>query len=462
MENTKAAKGFLIDRVAAGSPAASAGVRAGWRLLRIDNREFADIIDYKILEADANLRLLLLTDQGRLRRVAIHKLADKALGLGFASPVIDRIQRCRNRCLFCFIDQNPPGLRPSLGLKDDDYRLSFLYGNFITLNRLSDHELRRIVRLQLSPLYVSVHATNPELRRRIFGTDSALSGLRNLKYLVEKGIRVHAQVVLCPGYNTGAELRRTIEDLHHMGPNLSDVALVPVGLTAHRAGLPSLQRFEKRSARLLLEEVHRWQERFLQTRNSRFVFAADEFYILAGKSVPAAGAYEGYPQLENGVGLTRLFLEEVETIRKQGLKTLNNKLRVTLIGAPAAKNQLETLVGVLSQTEGLSIETIIAVNRFFGEEVTVTGLLTASDVIAALEGKERGDVVFIPQVMLKEGSDIFLDNLRKTDLEKALGVPVAVASGPLDLAQKIRALGNVEGQGLIAPLCYEESMHCDK
>ncbi len=429
--------GHLVERVTSGSPAEAAGIKAGWRLLRIDNQTIGDIIDYKIFEADEELRLLMMNDQGTLRRIKIKKPAATPLGMQFDPPTISRLQRCRNRCIFCFIEQNPRGLRAPLYIKDDDYRLSFLYGNFITLNRLTDSEIARIIRLQLSPLYVSVQTTNPELRRVMFNSKHADRGTNNLKRLVKAGIRFHAQIVLCPGYNTGAEMERTIKELDLMGTNILSVALVPVGLTGYRSCLPQLQRFDSCGAEKLIERVNNMQKGFLQTRGSRFVFAADEFYNLAGLPLPAGNAYEDFPQLENGVGLARQFMDELEEIENWQLKALPGNLSATVVSGLAAEPQLKKLVAVFEQIKKLTVNPLLVKNLFFGEQITVSGLLTGSDLLAALEGKEPGDVVYIPAVLLKENSSLFLDDLALSDLEHVLQVPVCPVSGPLELIKNI-------------------------
>lgn len=432
--------GCLVESVAGGSPAEAAGIRAGWRLLRIDNRELGDIIDYKIAEADTRLVLLFLTDRGTLRRIRIKKGAAVSLGLGFNPPTIKTLQCCRNNCIFCFIDQNPPGLRAPLYIKDDDYRLSFLYGNFITLNHLAESDFKRIVKLQLSPVYVSVQSTNPLLRKKMFRSKEADRGRVILNKLVNAGIRVHAQVVLCPGYNTGKEMLRTLEDLHLMGPNLLSVALVPAGLTAFRSRLTPLQRFGEKDALDLLEQLDSLQNRFLHERKSRFVYAADEIYNLAGIDVPPCSYYEHFPQLENGVGLARQFLDQLKVVEEKAINKLPAAARVTILSGLAAKNQIEKLAEVLSQIKNLTVETVYAKNAFFGNDVTVSGLLTGRDVVAALEGISAGSVVFIPRVMLRDKSALFLDDTTVADIETMLEIKILAATGPVDLLEKIEEL----------------------
>ena len=409
----KESEGYLVRRVTAGSPTAAAGITAGARLLRMDNRAVKDIIQYKIMEADEQVTLLLRDPDGHLRRLTIRKETTTPLGLQFEPPTMAPVLRCQNRCLFCFVNQNPRGVRPSLYLKDDDYRLSFLYGNFITLNNLEEADLRRITRLQLSPLYISVHATDPQVRRRLFGTARADRGLRNLRALTAAGIRVHLQVVLCPGYNTGAVLKKTIADLYRLGPAVLSIALVPVGLTAHRPpAAPPLRRLTPAEAGALVKKVRRYQQIFLHARGSRLIYLADEIYNLAGKPFPKTEAYEGFPQLENGVGLARQFLDELDTLPQPPLKQpLPLPYRATLATGREAAPLLRRLAGRFNAVFNLRLEVAVVENRFFGPPVTVAGLLSGSDLAAALSGKDLGETVFISSALLKEGSGLFLDDM---------------------------------------------------
>lgn len=432
--------GHLIENVSSGSPAATAGIKPGWKLYRIDNQPIGDIIDYKIMESGDSLRLLLQDKQGVFHRLKIEKSLDSNLGLHFSPPTISSLQNCGNNCIFCFVDQNPAGMRQALYIKDDDYRLSFLFGNFITLNRLTEPELERIIRLQLSPLYVSVHTTNPVLRQIMFGTKKAKKGLLNLKKLVTAGIRIHAQVVLCPGFNTGIEMDRTIKDLGQMGPNLSSVALVPVGLTGHRSGLERLRQFEPEEAKELVEKIKTTQLAFLSEKGSRFVFLADEFYNLAGYEVPKDKEYEGYPQLENGVGLTRLFLEELAKIKKQLPDRLKTSTKITIATGCAAESIMKQLAITLTEIDNLTVNLKIIDNKFFGDQVTVSGLLTGRDLLAALAGEDLGDAVFISQALLKDQSQNFLDDLDINEIKKVLALPVHAVSGPLELLSMIREI----------------------
>ncbi len=430
-------QGHLIEAVVNGSPASRAGIKPGWKLLRIDNQNIADVLDYRIMTADERLLMLFETEQGYLRRVKLTLPGGASPGLVFTSPALAPLQRCTNRCLFCFVDQNPAGMRESLYVKDEDYRLSFLHGNFITLNRLTEAELKRIIRLQLSPLYISVHTTNPKLRRVLFRNRHAERGIINLKKLVKNGIKVHTQVVLCPGLNTGKELEKTLEDLNNMGKNILTVALVPVGLTEHRDNLTKLKKFNSPEAKEIVETIEAKQRIYLKERKSRFVFLADEFYNLAGLPYPQEISYEGYPQLENGVGLARLFLDEMDRSVDNIPSVLRQPLKITIITGISAFPLLKEFAGKLQNTKGLNINLIAAENHHFGSTVTVSGLLTGGDILTSLQGKDAGDVVFIPKAMLKDNSELFLDNLSVCELEESLNARIIAVSGPAELISEI-------------------------
>ncbi len=429
--------GPKIENVSEGSPASKAGLRPGWKLVRIDNQPVGDIIDFRIMESDHELKILVLTDQGILRRVKIKKPVNEPLGLTFNPPTITKMQHCGNKCIFCFVDQNPPGMRESLYVKDDDYRMSFLYGNFITLNRLSTKELQRIINLRLSPLYISVHTTNPLLRAEMFGTDRAVQGLENLRKLVDAEINVHAQVVLCSGYNDGSELDATIEDLSKMGPAIKSLGIVPAGITKHRKDLKPLKKYSSSEAKEILARIDNYQERFLKEKGTRFIFASDEFYNLAAKALPPDEYYEDYPQLENGVGLSRQFLNELHSIERQVPGLRDKLINITIATAPAAEKLLEQLVGIITKYTGINVNLQVIDNYYFGKEVTVSGLLTGSDLIKALKGKPLGDVVFITKSMLKDRGNIFLDDMTINNVEDELQVSLAAVEGPKKLLSEL-------------------------
>lgn len=435
--------GPLVSSVKDGSPAARAGIRAGWTLLQVDGQDPGDILDYLIEASDNRVELDLRDENGEVRRLILRKRAGAPCGLSFTPPTIIPPQLCCNNCIFCFVEQNPPGLREALYFKDDDYRMSFLYGNYITLNCLGKQDLKRILALQLSPLYVSVHATSPRLRQVIFRSAGAWRGLDNLHRLLQGGIKIHAQVVLCPGYNTGTELFRTLYHLYKMGPNLLSVALVPVGLTAYRAGLPQLRSLTAVEARDLIATVAAWQRFCRRRRGSRFVFAADELYLLAGVPLPPHAAYEQYQQLENGVGLGRLFLRELNDVKRPTMATAGSRRpRVTIVTSRAAEPLIHRLTSRSAFRLRASFQLVVARNSFFGEPVSVAGLLAGSDILRALQGRDLGEAVYCSDRMLNDRGVLFLDNLSLRDLALKLGRPLYPVSGPRELARHLDALGH--------------------
>jgi len=433
-------QGHRIKNVDKGSPAYAAGIQPGWHLMLIDENYISDIIDYKVLTSDEELILLVRDEKGTDREVTVEKDYRTDLGLSFQSPSIDNVQRCCNKCIFCFVDQNPPGMRSSLYLKDDDYRLSFLHGNFISLNRINPGELKRIIKYQLSPLYVSVHTTNPQLRKKLFQSRSAIRGLDNLQKLIDNNIRIHAQIVICPGYNDGEELERTLSDLAKLGNNIDSIALVPVGLTNHRSSLQALYPVDRLHSELLVENVQKWQKRFISERGNRFVYLADEIYQLAGIDFPHEIEYDGYPQLENGVGMARLFLDEIKEAQKGKAKFPDKKLKVSLITGTLAKPFIDKMVGDFKKSFPFDLQVIAAKNSFYGSSVQVSGLLTGKDIIKATANVNLGEIIYLPENMILKQDKAFLDDLTVDVLEEKLGVPIDIASGPLDLINKIKAL----------------------
>ncbi len=437
--------GARVYKVTPGSPAEQAGIAAGDKFWWPGGKPEGDIIDYRIWEADQELTFLVKTGSGPLRRMTVRKDCQVPLGLQFDPPTIAPLIRCGNRCLFCFVDQNPPGLRSSLYLKDDDYRLSFLYGNYITLNNLERRDLRRIIKLQLSPLYISVHSADPVIRSRLCRNRNAQRGLYNLKCLLAAGIKVHAQIVLCPGYNLGKELVKTIVDLEAMGKSVLSVAVVPVGLTEHGQPPKILRRLTTEEASRVAETIHRLQNSFRAGRGSRFVFLADEIYHLAGLPYPETDSYEGYPQLENGVGMARLFMDEISEMNTLLPVSFPRQFKITLITGVAAGHLLEKLMEKLAMINRLEAELITVENRFFGPSVTVAGLLTGKDLKEGLQDLLPGEALFFPAEMLKDGDNLFLDGLTPGHLERVLHTSLIPVAGPMHLARKLGALAAAAG-----------------
>lgn len=425
--------GLKIKAVAPQSTAAELGLSAGDFLVRIGNRPVRDIIDYHFLLATERPVLTVRRGQSEFSI----PLGDDAglTGLDFAEP-FGRIRRCANRCVFCFVDQQPSGLRPSLCFKDDDYRLSFWEGNFITLTNVTEADLKRIIRQRLSPLYISVHTTNPELRAKMLRNPQAAEINEKLRKLAAEGIVLHAQVVLCPGLNDREELARTVTDLAALYPAVRSVAVVPVGLTRHREGLYPLRPVTPAEAAQVLGSMAGWQDRYRRRFGSRIVFASDEFYLLAGKNVPAAKEYEGFPQLENGVGLVRRFLDAWNRIAER-LPAAAEPRRAVAVTGEQFRTVLAPVVARLNEIDGLEVALAAVGNRFFGPTVSVAGLLTGQDIREAVRKLPRPDLVLVPAAALKDRR-VFLDDMSCDELAKAVGCPVVPAGDPREM---VTALG---------------------
>jgi putative radical SAM enzyme (TIGR03279 family) len=423
-------EGLVVAKTQPGSIAAQIGVEPGDRLLALNGNPVDDWLDYRFYSTDEQLTVTLGKKCGERWLLDIEKDYDEDLGLVFAEPLAT-LHRCQNRCLFCFVDQMPPGLRSSLYVKDDDYRLSFMEGNFVTLTNVGERELKRIADQKLSPLYISVHTTNPALRRRMLGHPRAGNIMAQLRFLHDAGIEMHTQVVLCPGLNDGAELRRTVRDLAGLWPAVRSLAVVPVGRTRFREGLYPLRGFTPAEARGLVEEITRQQAQYVQELGSAFIHLADEFYLTAGQEVPPAAAYEGFPQLENGVGLARLFLDEWSAVRDKLPEGVPPR-RVTVVTGRLGAQLLAPVAEQLNRIRGLHLDLAVVENDFFGRTVTVAGLLTGTDIRKQLRGKMLGDLVVVPQSALRDGH-LFLDDTTLPELQNALRVPVVAASGPEEL-----------------------------
>lgn len=427
--------GLLIKEVAKGSVAGQLGIRPGDRVVKINGYSLKDILDYWFLEANEEIKVRLVKANGEEWLLDIEKDPTQDLGLSFAATGFEPIFSCQNKCIFCFIDQLPPNMRESLYVKDDDYRLSFAQGNFITLTNLSSAAIKRIVQRRLSPLYVSVHTTNPVLRRKMFNHPRAGNIMEQLAILTKGNITLHTQVVLCPGINDKEELKRTIQDLGRLWPAVYSLAVVPVGLTRYRQGLYPLRGINSKEAEEVIGEVEKQQAYYLKRYGYPLVYASDELYFLAGLPVPPKKYYADYPQTENGVGLTRLFLNEAAKAVRKIPEKLNSPRQVTLVTGVSGKQVLTPLVNRLNQVENLKVNLVVIPNHFFGEQINVAGLLTADDICRSLAGKLKGEFIIIPAAALLEKSNVFLDEVTVTGLEERLGVPVKVAKGARELVQ---------------------------
>lgn len=433
--------GLEVFRVEPGSIAGELGLEPGDRIVRMNGEPVQDIIDFRFLETEEILDIIITKQNGDCWDLDVEKDYDEPLGVDFGPYNFGCTIHCANKCLFCFVDQMPSNMRKTLYLKDDDYRLSFWNGNFITLTNLRDEQLRRIARQRLSPLYISVHTTNPELRARMLGNKNAGLILEQLQYLAGAGIEMHTQVVLCPGLNDEKELERTFADLVGLWPSVSSMALVPVGLTRFRQGCYPLRVFSSDEAARLLQWVTLKQDDCLERLDNPFVFASDEFYLLSGELIPNSERYAGFPQVENGVGLTRLFLDEWETV-KAGLPRKAPRLKATLATGILGEKALKPVVAGLNTVKGLDVSIAVINNRFFGEQITVAGLVTGQDLLAQLDPGNIGDLLVLPAVMLKKDEEIFLDGLTLPELSRHLKKPIVVADGPRQLIEVLISSAN--------------------
>nr|WP_177206076.1 DUF512 domain-containing protein [Caldicoprobacter faecalis] len=417
-------KKHRIAGVEAGSIAEEMGIEPGDFLVAINGRAVEDILDYMEWTSSEEVNITIEKSDGQVWELEIEKDLDEDLGLTFEQPLMDRQRACRNRCIFCFIDQLPRGMRSTLYYKDDDWRLSFLMGNYITLTNLTEKDVKRITSRHISPLYVSVHTTNPQLRQRMMGNKRAGEVLNILKEFEKAGISIHCQIVLCRNWNDGAELERTLSDLWNMRSIVKSVAVVPVGLTKYRQGLEDILSFDAESAARVLEQVEKWQRKCRKESDTAFVFAADEFYILAGKEFPPYEEYEDFPQIENGVGLiaklVREFDEAIDDYRGRRVAVRE----ISVATGVSAYPTIRALMDRVQQAMGVTVHVYPVVNCFFGESVTVAGLITGGDMIAQLKDKDLGQALLIPSTMLRRGEDVFLDDITLESLSASLGVPV--------------------------------------
>lgn len=414
-------------------------LEAGDMVLAVNGHPVRDLLDFYLYCADHSQFLLeVQKHQGEIWELHIEKGEDENLGIEFEHP---EPTQCGNNCLFCFVHQLPRGMRRTLYIKDEDYRFSFLYGSYITLTNIAEQDIERIITQKLSPLYISVHATDDPLRNRLLGA-RAPGILPLLKRLVDGGIQLHTQIVVCPGFNDGEHLHQSINDLYQLYPGVQSLAVVPVGLTGYRLRLPQLRVPTSQEAQTILAAVEHYQQRFLAECGRRFVFAADELYLKAGRDIPALEAYEDFPQWENGVGLIALFRrEEPEALEAATALRLTN---VSLITGESAAAELTRFAQALSRKTGIGIQVHVIRNEFFGGQVSVTGLLTGRDILSQLKGCFLGETLLVPDVLLKEGEDLLLDDISLADLERELGVPVEkISATPLGLVAGLEVMDEI-------------------
>ncbi|MDK2784374.1 MAG: hypothetical protein PWQ41_463 [Bacillota bacterium] len=428
-------QGLEVAAVAPGSIAAELGIEPGDRVLRADGRPVRDLIDFTYACAGEALELTIAKKDGSVEILEIEKDWEEELGLSFVQATCDGIRRCQNHCLFCFVDQMPRGLRPSLYVKDDDWRLSVLQGNFITLTNLSPADFERIIKEHLSPLYVSVHTLDGPLRRRLMRNPKAARIREQLETLAAAGIELHCQLVLCPGLNDGAELQRTVNELARLWPAVASVAAVPVGLTRFRAGLPALSAYTPEMARALIDWAQKVQAGFRSSLGITFFYLADEFYALAGVDVPPAHHYDGYPQLENGVGLVRRFLDELADLPEPPSRGFS----FTLVTGTAAAPTIKKLAAWWNSWPGWHAEVQVVPNSFWGPSVRVAGLLTAHDLLAHFHGHCPKGPVFLPRAMFSS-EGLTLDDWTFDQLRKSLGCELKLAASPKEIWAELVSL----------------------
>lgn len=425
-----------ITGVVKHSPAGRARIKSGDILLTVNGHEINDVLDYMFYSAEDRTELALERDGKAYSRV-IYKSEYDDLGLEFASFLMDEKRSCCNKCIFCFIDQMPPGMRETLYFKDDDARLSFLQGNYVTLTNLTDKDIQRIIDMRLN-INVSVHTTNPELRCKMMNNRFAGEKLKYLKMIADSGLMMNCQIVCCPDINDGKELERTLDDLAALMPNIQSVAVVPVGLTKFREGLFPLRCFDAEGAGSVIDIIESKQKECLKKYDTRMVFPADEFYLLAGRELPPTGFYEDYPQYENGVGLLRSLYDELEQALDDCEEQVQ-KRKVTVATGTAAEDFHKMLADkIMKKFPQLEIQVRGIINYFFGETITVAGLVTAGDLISQLKNTDLGDELIIPKVMLKADEPVFLDDLTVSDVERELNVNVtACANDGFEYLDKI-------------------------
>jgi len=432
----------VIKSILPDSPASKTIIAQGDILRKINTVVINDVLDYEYYSYDSSLVMELTGSNGKIKLVQLNKPEGADLGIEFENYLMDDERHCANNCIFCFINQLPSGMRKSLYYKDDDVRLSFLQGNYVTLTNLSEKDIERIIRLRISPINISIHTLNPKLRSYMLGNDDGGKGIIFFKALVNAGIKLNCQIVCCPGVNDGWRLSRTIESLIGLGSCINSVSIVPVGLTKYRHGLQELQPFNRVLALKTIRRVEHYGRSCLKKRGSRVFYCADELYIMAGKKLPANDSYEDYPQLENGVGMMRLFITEFESALKRAekispVKTKSdcNQTTFSIITGILAYKYLTNLLKMTAEKyDTICCKVYPIRNDFFGDSVTVAGLVTGGDIIKQLEGKDLGEMLLVPQNMLRDtglslsetDEDVFLDDVTISELSETLGVPVRV------------------------------------
>ena len=426
-------KGHLIKTVQPGSIAEEMEIEAGDRLLAINGEDVEDIFDYQYMIQDEYVEVTISKPSGEEWILEIDKEYTEDLGVEFENGLMDDYRSCTNKCIFCFIDQMPKGMRDTLYFKDDDSRLSFLQGNYVTLTNMSEKDVERVIKYHMSPINISFQTTNPELRCKMLHNRFAGDALKKVDRFFEAGIEMNGQIVLCKGVNDGAELERSLSDLTKYLPHLRSVSVVPVGLSKYREGLYPLEPFTKEDAEKVLDTIHAWQEKVFPKYGLHFVHASDEWYILAGRDVPEEDNYDGYLQLENGVGMVRLlweeFMDSLRQLKENGaVERWNGRKReISTVTGRIVYPYIYRMAKLMEETfPGLRVHVNAIRNDFFGERITVTGLLTGQDIIAQLKDTRLGEELLLPQNVLRSGERVLLDDYTVDDISDALQVPVNI------------------------------------
>ncbi len=453
-------KRHVISEVFPGSIAEELELMPGDVLLSVNAQPVEDVFDYRYLMNDEFVVLEIEKPDGEIWELEVEKEYEEDLGVSFENGLMDEYRSCRNKCMFCFIDQMPPGMRETLYFKDDDSRLSFLQGNYVTLTNMSDKDVERIIRFHLSPINISFQTMNPGLRCEMLHNRFAGEALLKVDKLYEAGIAMNGQIVLCPGVNDGKELEYSLEKLAKYAPVLQSVSVVPVGLTKFREGLYPLRTFTGEEAEQVLDCICRWQDVMMKRHGIHFVHASDEWYLLAGRKLPEEEQYDGYLQLENGVGMLRLLLDEVDEALESLGPDDRKEQRTIATGRLAAPYIQKCVEKIQRKFPGVQVEVIPVENRFFGETITVSGLLTGQDLREQLSGRIRGDALLLPCNMLRSGEDVFLDDVTTEHLERELETRIVIVdeSG----ADFVDAVLNAPVQkDLKRRQMYEQTGSCD-
>ena len=428
-----------ISRVLPDSIASEIGFEPGDAIVAINGSYPRDLIDYQFLCADEVLQMEVVDAAGKTHQIEIEKDYDEDLGLEFETALFDGLIQCNNRCPFCFIDQQPPGKRQSLYLKDDDYRLSFLYGSYLTLTNLTQREWERIEKMRLSPLYVSVHATEPEVRIRLLKNPRAGQILQQIKWFGERRLQIHAQVVVCPGINDQVHLERTLLDLaqFHRGeiPAVASVAVVPVGLTRFRPSEDELIPVSPEKAAQVIDRVQTLQSKFHQQLGSNFAWLADEWFLIAGEELPPESHYEDYPQIDNGVGSIRSFLKQFTAAAKHLPQQIAPPRQFTWVVGNAVEKAFQPILHQLNQVGNLRVNMEALCSNYWGQKISVTGLLTGQDLLEGLQGKDMGNGILLPAMMLKHGDTRFLDDMTVKELAHKLDTAIIPVRGVEELIE---------------------------